>query len=439
MMQRCAPTLMPGLLALGFLLAPIEAAHAYSSPLETSPMVGRTWKTGARIWAGTRDTFGNVASETMTLRIRRESACETCWLSSVEMSKVGTGGGYRSWKGTAEGLAPGTRYVYRIFASGFSGERGGSTFTTEPEGPTTFKVGVSSCMSSVQAPSQPSFSIMHEQLNTGQANLHLLLGDNMYTTQNPPTKDHYWSKYMQQRMVPEFALVYRNFPTFALWDDHDYGPNNEDGTFAQKDVARAAFDELWAHPDFAGSGINHRFNWAGDVNEVGGVDFFMMDDRWGRDCPKDMPAGYPAKMYGTTQFDWLKSELLASRATFKVIVNGSTLSSACWGNQQQQLFSFIVTNRIEGVFFATGDIHRSQVTQRTPTGGYPLWEVTSSGIGISAGTSPEYSFAILQFDLTQADPTVTFQVIQNPRKSTSLTGPGVTQTLTTVRRSQLKN
>jgi alkaline phosphatase D len=91
------------------------------------------------------------------------------------------------------------------------------------------------------------------------------------------------------------------------------------------------------------------------------------------------------------------------------------------------------------VFFVTGDIHQSKVTQRTPVGGYTLWEVISSGIGISASTSPDYGFAILNFDLTQADPTVTFQVIQNPQKSTSLTGTGVTSTLTTVKRSQLKN
>lgn len=439
MMTCRVPSVACVLIALGSILAPVGVVQAYSAPLEVSPMVGRTWKTGARIWVGTHESFGNVSSETLTLRVRKESACETCWLSSAEMLPVGSGSTYRSWKGSISGLAPSTKYVYRIFASGYSGERGGSTFTTEPEGPTTFKVGVSSCMNAENTPSQPSFAIMHEQLNTGQPNLHLLLGDNMYTTQNPPTKDHFWYKYMQQRKVPEFALVYRNFPTFALWDDHDYGPNDEDGSYSQKDVARAAFEDLWAHPDFAGAGIFHQFNWGGDANGVGGVEFFMMDDRWSRDCPKNMPTDYPAKMYGSTQFDWLKNGLLASQAAFKVIVNGSTLGSRCWGNQQQQLFNFIVNNKVEGVFFLTGDIHQSKVTQRTPVGGYPLWEVISSGIGQTSGLTPEYSFAILHFDLTQADPTVTFQVIQNPRKSTTLTGAGVTSTLTTVKRSQLKN
>lgn len=425
------------LLGLGAALAPGETAHAVSTPLQTSPMVGRAWKTGASIWAGTNATFGDDTGETLTVRVRLASACDTCWLASVEMTKSGTGGGYRSWKASVEGLAPATLYDYRIFASGLIGERGGSAFMTEPDAPARFKVGVSSCMNGEKQPSQPSFSIMREQMDNGQPNLHVLLGDTMYTTQNPPTKEHYWFKYMQQRQVPEFASVYRRFPTYAIWDDHDYGPNDEDTTFAQKDVARAAFDDLWAHPAFAGDGIYHTFNW-GAADGAGGVDFFMMDDRWGRDCPLNMPPGYTPHMYGNPQFEWLKSQLLASRATFKVIANGSTLNSECWGAQRQQLFNFIVNNNIKGVLFITGDIHRSQLTQRTLSSGYPLWEVTSSGIGV-AGEQEEYGFAILNFDLTQADPSVTFQIIKNPQKSSSIDGPGVTVTSRTVRRSQLQN
>ncbi|KFA94515.1 hypothetical protein Q664_02480 [Archangium violaceum Cb vi76] len=198
--------------------------------------------------------------------------------------------------------------------------------------------------------------------------------------------------------MPQFTNVFRAFPTFAIWDDHDYGPNDEDGTFAQKDVARAAYAELYPHPPFAGDGIYHQFSW-------GRVAFFMMDDRWGRDCPRSMPSGYSPKMYGSTQFSWLKSELLASNATFKVIVNGSTLGNSCWGTQRQALFDFITANKIGGVLFVTGDIHRSLLTDRTPAGGYPLYELISSGIG-SPSTPAEYSFGIMEFNTTLADPTV---------------------------------
>ncbi|MFP2928608.1 alkaline phosphatase D family protein [Pyxidicoccus sp. 3LG] len=411
------------------LLVP-SVARAYEAPLVRVPLVGRTWQTGASIWVGTSDNFGDAAGEKLVLRAREASACATCWVSTVEMTEAGAGGGFRSWKGALDGLKPGTRYDYRIFVSGQSDERGGFTFKTEPNGNARFKVAVASCMNGEKNPSQPSFNIMHEQLDTGEANIQLLVGDNMYTTQTPPTKEHYWFKYFQQRNVPEFANVFRAFPTFAVWDDHDYGPNDEDGTFAQKDVARSTYAALFPHPPFAGDGIFHKFTW-------GGVEFFMMDDRWGRDCPRSMPAGYTPKMYGAEQFSWLKTELLGSNATFKVIVNGSTLSSECWGSQRQALFEYIVDKKIGGVLFVTGDIHRSQVTQRTPGGGYPLWELTSSGIGVGADPA-EYSFGIMEFNTTLDDPTVTLKVINNPQKRSSINGAGVTVSTKVVKRSQLR-
>jgi alkaline phosphatase D len=407
-----------------------SVAHAYGAPLVRVPFVGRTWTTGASIWVGTSASFGDATSETLTLRIREASACETCWVDTVQMTESGTGGGFRSWKGSVNNLKPNTRYHYGIFASGHTGERGGFYFRTEPAGPARFKVGVASCMNGGTAPVQNSWNIMHEQLNTGEPNIQLLVGDNMYTTENPPSKDHYWFKYFQQRNVEAFSNVFRAFPTFAVWDDHDYGPNDEDASFGQKDVARQAFADLYPHPPFAGAGIYHTFNW-------GGVQFFMMDDRWGRDCPKNPPAGHVPHMYGDEQFTWLKTELKASTAIFKVIVNGSTLGNGCWGTQDQALFNYIANNNIGGVLFVTGDIHKSLTTVRTPAGGYPLHELISSGIG-SPSDPTEWSFGIMEFNTTLADPTVTLKVIQNPQHRSTVTGAGVVVTPKTLRRSQLQ-
>ncbi|MFL5358609.1 alkaline phosphatase D family protein [Archangium sp.] len=423
------------------LVAP-TAAQAFASPLVRVPFVGRAYQTGASIWVGTSATFGDSSTETLTLRAREATACDTCWVSTVQMTSTGTGAGFRSWKGVVEGLKANTKYHYGIFAAGYTGERGGFYFTTEPDGPSRFKVGAASCMSGANQPSQPSWDIMYEQLNTGEPNLVLLAGDNMYTPRDVTlTNDVYWSKYFEQRAVPEFTNVFRAFPTFATWDDHDYGPNDEDGTFARKDIARAAYASVYPHPPFAGDGIYHKFTWGGDASAVGGAEFFMMDDRWGRDCPVPLPTGYAPSMYGATQFSWLKSSLLASKATFKVIVNGSVLgstSTGCWGTQRKALFDYITANKIGGVIFVTGDIHRSVVSQRTPTGGYPLYELTSSGIGVNADPA-EYSFGIMEFDTTLADPTVTFKVINNPLKASTITGSGVTVSTTVVKRSQLQN
>ncbi|MCP3138072.1 alkaline phosphatase D family protein [Pyxidicoccus xibeiensis] len=429
MMKRSVPGMLLGVWVASGLVVP-GVAQAHEAPLVRAPMVGRTWTTGASIWAGTSVNFGDAAGEKLVLRAREASACATCWVSTTDMTEAGSGGGFRSWKGTVDGLKANTRYDYRIFVAGQAAERGGVSFKTEPNAGARFKVGVASCMNGEKNPSQPSFDIMHEQLDTGEANIQLLVGDNMYTTQTPPNKEHYWFKYFQQRNVPEFARVFRAFPTFAVWDDHDYGPNDEDGTFAQKDVARDTYAALFPHPPFAGGGIFHKFTWSD-------VEFFMMDDRWGRDCPRSMPAGYSPQMYGADQFSWLKSSLAASTATFKVIVNGSTLNSECWGNQRQALFNHIADKKIGGVLFVTGDIHKSQLTSRTPGVGYTVWELTSSGIGVGADPA-EYSFGIMEFNTNLDDPTVTFKVINNPQRRSSINGAGVTVSTRTVKRSALR-
>ena len=42
------------------------------------------------------------------------------------------------------------------------------------------------------------------------------------------------------------------------------------------------------------------------------------------------------------------------------------------------LMQFIVNRKITGVIFLTGDRHYSEVIAYTPTGGYPLYDITSS-------------------------------------------------------------
>src|SRR5690349_4938874 len=177
MTRSSVPGALLGLFVASGLVVP-SVAQAYAAPLVRVPFVGRAWTTGASIWVGTSASFGDATGETLTLRAREATACETCWVATVQMTASGTGGGFRSWKGALEGLKPNTRYHYGIFASGFTGERGGFYFRTEPDGAARFKVGVASCMNGANAPSQPSWDIMHEQLNTGEPNIQLLVGDN---------------------------------------------------------------------------------------------------------------------------------------------------------------------------------------------------------------------------------------------------------------------
>lgn len=47
-----------------------------------------------------------------------------------------------------------------------------------------------------------------------------------------------WCPALTLRETCSQSEMFRRVPTVYMWDDHDYGPNNADGTFVGKEVAR---------------------------------------------------------------------------------------------------------------------------------------------------------------------------------------------------------
>ena len=49
--------------------------------------------------------------------------------------------------------------------------------------------------------------------------------------------------------LPELQRLYSgSCPHYAMWDDHDYGPDNSDASWIHKDWAAQTFGEFWANP-----------------------------------------------------------------------------------------------------------------------------------------------------------------------------------------------
>ena len=107
-------------------------------------------------------------------------------------------------------------------------------------------------------------------------------------------------------------------PSYGIWDDHDYGPNNSDRTFSYREETLEMYRRYWPNSGGGTSqtkGIFHKFR-------IADVEFFMLDDRYHRD-PNE--AEDRKTMFGQGQIDWLKASLKASTATFKVIANGNSM------------------------------------------------------------------------------------------------------------------
>ncbi|MDX2273042.1 MAG: alkaline phosphatase D family protein [Cyanobacteriota bacterium] len=100
----------------------------------------------------------------------------------------------------------------------------------------------------------------------------------------------------------------------------------------------------------------------------------------------------PRRLLGSAQKQWLKSNLLASNATFKIIVSEFIFSESYaqpydrWEGywlERQEILNFIEDNGIRNVVILSGDQHAGQISLINPDSSNPIWEVDTGPVGRS--------------------------------------------------------
>lgn len=262
--------------------------------------------------------------------------------------------------------------------------------------PNSFSFLTGSCAYINPAASDTSYTMymgepsMFYTMSRKDADFMLWLGDNWYmgpedynTPEGVMDRAHYTRKVKEMQ-----PLVRKKWKEYAIWDDHDYGPDQSHENYALKKVARQAFIETWKdNPSF---GENNEGIYTSFRKED--VLFILLDDRWWRD--DDVLLDYKffrpnkrKRMFGKQQMAWLKRTLLQdSTATFKIIASGSQILNP-WSTQDcmshypieyNELLSFISDNHLSGVLFLTGDRHYSEIVKVDRKNRYPLYDITVS-------------------------------------------------------------
>lgn len=241
-------------------------------------------------------------------------------------------------------------------------------------------------------------SSIFKQMATEDAAFMIWLGDNWYYREvDYGSNWGLWYRASKDRSQVSLQALLKKMSHYAIWDDHDYGLNNDNLSFIYKAESKSIFDQFWCNPQAASKdGIYTRFSY----NDV---DFFLMDDRSFRtsDYMKDSINGLPnpdKQMWGSTQLDWLKNQLLTSRAPFKIIANGSPILNKynkydCMVHyvlEQEALIKFIQEEQIEGVLFITGDRHHSEISRRKLNDGYYLYDIVNSSLTAGLHTLSDY-------------------------------------------------
>jgi len=292
------------------------------------------------------------------------------------------------------GLKSGSRYNYELYIDGRLVNRAYRTsFQTQAfwqwrTEPPAFTVAIGSCAyineEEFDRPGKP-YGSEYEIFTTiasKQPDVMLWLGDNVYYRE----PDFYSTaqmrhRYEHDRALPEWQSLLGASHNYAIWDDHDFGPNNSDWTYRKKKDALEIFKSYWANPGYGledTPGVFFNFIW-------GDVEFFMLDDRYHR-SPNDVADSPEKVMLGKSQMSWIKDALVSSNAPFKVVACGSQMLNPlsrfeAFGNfktEQTELLQWIKTNKVKGVLFLSGDRHHTELIRIEDKEFYPLYDYTSS-------------------------------------------------------------
>jgi alkaline phosphatase D len=213
--------------------------------------------------------------------------------------------------------------------------------------------------------------------------LMLWLGDNVYLQQ----PDYYDAssmslRYRRQRAFEPLQPLLTAAAHVAIWDDHDYGPNDSDASYVLKGETKRLFERYWPNPSFGLPDVEGTF---GQIR-YGDVLLFLLDDRWYR-SPSRWPDGPDKTMYGARQLEWLKQALVAApRNAVKLIASGGQFWNRAsrfegwhrFATERDAFAAWLLAQKIDGVIFLSGDRHFGELLRIERPGAYPLYEFTSS-------------------------------------------------------------
>jgi alkaline phosphatase D len=416
---------------ISFLTLLIVSTSIVAQPrLISGPMLGPVELRDAKVWV-------EFSSEVKTAAIQYNKKGETKYKTVNYKGELGNE--FNPAKFTIGGLDFNTTYQYKVILNGKATANGGE-FTTKdlwqwrkPAPDFSFLTGSCSYFNEpvFDRPGKPygGDSSIFGPMAKEKAAFMLWLGDAWYTRE----VDYFsewglWYRASHDRAVPATQNFLKSMPQFAIWDDHDYGPNDIGSNYILKETSRNVFNAYFCNPS---SGENGQGTYT--MTSYGDADIFMTDDRWWRsaDRVKDSIGGMPNPdkiMLGKQQMNWLKNSLLYSTATFKIIAVGSQVLNPVspydkmkdFSAEYAELMNFLKEYKINGVVFLTGDRHHTEIIKVERTGTYPLYDITvsplTSGTHSFGGVEKNNPYRVLGIDEKQNYGKFSFTGKRNERK-----------------------
>lgn len=240
----------------------------------------------------------------------------------------------------------------------------------------------------------------------------ILLGDNIYADLDRTRKvttEVIREKYEVLGKLPAWQKLRTGCPVMATWDDHDYGINDAGREFEFKKDSQALFHDFFGTPADSPRRKQEGVYSAQTFGPEGKrVQVILLDMRYFRSelkyggptriepygmirkpyLPQDEPG---ATFLGDAQWKWLEEQF---RTPAEVRLLGSSVQLLSndhpfekWGNipaERNKLFQLIRDTDANGVVVLSGDRHLGELSLSTDDVGYPLYDLTASGLNVAA-------------------------------------------------------
>ena len=286
-----------------------------------------------------------------------------------------------------------------------------------------------------------------QAINEESPDLFIFLGDNIYGDTEDMAKLR--AKYGQFAANPGFATLRQNTEVIATWDDHDYGDNDAGAEYPMKDESRQIMLDFWDEPETSPRRSQEGGIYASYMYGPPGkrVQVILLDLRWNRGplekatfgimnvsrAAKNMGPYEPtedasAVLLGEPQWAWLEAQLQED-ADVRIIGSSIQLlpefsgweSWANFPHERERFFSLLKEHRATGAVIISGDVHWAELSHMKNAIGYPLWEITSSGLTEEwKAVSPNvhrigdpYSkanYGLIEIDWGRDDPLLTWSI-----------------------------
>lgn len=380
------------------------------------PMLGSVTDSEASFWIRT------AQESSFVVRVY-----ETDGSTPIAVSPKATTRSARDLTGIAvvTGLKPAATYRYEVEIDGQLASVERPVFRSYPtqNSSAEFSVGFGGGAGYV-----PKWEYMWDTISKADPLAFLMLGDNVYIDDPEHSLTMKYCYYRRQSR-PEWRRFVSSRSIYSIYDDHDFGTNDctpgpDIDSPAWKRPVWNVFRQNWVNPAYGG-GEKQPGCWYDFY--IGDVHFIMLDGRFYR-TRKPEPS-----MLGPVQKKWLLETLKNSRGTFKVLASpvpftekikpGSKDPWDGFASEREEIFSYIETQRINGVFLVAADRHRTDLRITTRKNGYDLYEFESSKLtnrhthpvvktpGLVWGHNKTCSYALMKFNTKAADPVVRFDAI----------------------------